>query len=270
MTWETIPLRGGSVSASWRFPGGKGAGRQLCLTISSGLCEAIGLRPGRRVVVQRDRIAGKIRLTVVDERVPGARSPRWKPSAVANVCMLWVPLLDVEVAENKPAKSAQPTESALLRLGNGARGWTSAGVSVAEIRAQLAALDGPPIPETKTILYHWGEWLGLPTNRQALAADFADAPVAARVPAEQARATAAGSTATIRQATGSVSSGVARTTNGVASRAALPTEHPDKAEAVDMLRAGQTARYVAEEFGLPIATVATWAAEVRAQDGRAA
>lgn len=107
MTWETIPLRGGSVSASWRFPGGQGAGRQLCLTISSGLCEAIGLRPGRRVVVQRDRSAGKIRLTVVDEPVSGARNPRWKPSARANVCTLWVPLLDVEVAENKPAKSAQ-------------------------------------------------------------------------------------------------------------------------------------------------------------------
>lgn len=107
MTWETIPLRGGSVSASWRFPGGKGARRQLCLTISSGLCDAVGLAPGKRVVVQRDRVIGKLRLAVVAEKVTGARCPRWKKSAVADVAVLWVPLPDVVLRENRPAVSVQ-------------------------------------------------------------------------------------------------------------------------------------------------------------------
>lgn len=107
MTWETIPLRGGSVSASWRHPGGKGARRQLCLTISSGLCDAAGLTPGKRVVVQRDRAIGKLRLAVVAEKVTGARCPQWKKSAVADLCMVWVPLQDVDLRENKPAKSVQ-------------------------------------------------------------------------------------------------------------------------------------------------------------------
>lgn len=39
-----------------------------------------------------------------------------------------------------PAVAAPPTESDLLRLGNGARGWTSAGVSVA-IRRHASARD---------------------------------------------------------------------------------------------------------------------------------
>lgn len=64
----------------------------------------------------------------------------------------------------------------------------------------------------------------------------------------------------------------ARGPDGTESRAGLPAQHPDKAEAVEMLEAGKTARFVAEEFGLPVSTVATWAAEVRArqQDGKAA
>lgn len=39
-----------------------------------------------------------------------------------------------------PAVAAPPTEAELLRLGNGARGWTSAGVSVV-IRPQASARD---------------------------------------------------------------------------------------------------------------------------------
>lgn len=147
--------------------------------------------------------------------------------------------------------------------------WPLVGMSASEIRGQLAQLEGPEIPATKTVLYHWAEWLGLPTNR-SIQPTFAEA---ARVASGSATVKASAAVAAPEEATLKASSAtaVARGTNGLASRAELPTEHPDKAEAVDMLKAGQTARYVAEEFGLPIATVATWASEVRAQaSGRVA
>jgi hypothetical protein len=51
---------------------------------------------------------------------------------------------------------------------------------------------------------------------------------------------------------------------------AKPTAEQEKAEAIGMLEAGLSAREVSDDTGLPLGTVATWAAEVRARRQRAA
>lgn len=111
MTWETIPLRGGSVSVSWRLPGGKGAGRQLCITVSSGVREAMGMARGDRVIVRRDRERG--RLLLLPARAAGkglcwpdgARAPRWRCTRNSLVMQVWAPLLDVTLERDMPAQS---------------------------------------------------------------------------------------------------------------------------------------------------------------------
>lgn len=105
MTWETVPMRGASVSVSWRKPGGLGARFQLAITVASGVCAAMGLRPGLRVVPQRDRVAGKMRLLVTDQDVDGARRPTWKRSKRAEVAAIFVPMPDVRLDTQKPAQN---------------------------------------------------------------------------------------------------------------------------------------------------------------------
>ncbi|MBU8543971.1 MULTISPECIES: helix-turn-helix domain-containing protein [Roseomonadaceae] len=51
--------------------------------------------------------------------------------------------------------------------------------------------------------------------------------------------------------------------HGTGRRADLPAEHPDKAEARAMFAGGGTARDIAADFGIPLATVSTWIAEWR-------
>jgi pyruvate/2-oxoglutarate dehydrogenase complex dihydrolipoamide acyltransferase (E2) component len=53
-------------------------------------------------------------------------------------------------------------------------------------------------------------------------------------------------------------------------RAAAPYQNPRKAEAVGLLEAGESARKVAGDMGLPLSDVANWAAEVRARKQGAA
>jgi len=104
MTWETIPLRGSGVTVSWKLPGGKGASRQLRVQIGSGVARAMGLSRGDKVVAQRDRIAGKLRLLVAKPKDHGARAVHWRQSAKAEMCHVFVPLLDVE-QDDKPAQT---------------------------------------------------------------------------------------------------------------------------------------------------------------------
>jgi hypothetical protein len=105
MTWETVPFRGRSITVSWRKPGGIGAKFQLSITIGSGACDAMGLRQGQRVVVQRDRVGGKMRLLVApDDGTPGARRPTWKRSKNAVVAVVFVPMPDVRLDNKKPAQ----------------------------------------------------------------------------------------------------------------------------------------------------------------------
>ena len=51
---------------------------------------------------------------------------------------------------------------------------------------------------------------------------------------------------------------------------AKPSPEQDKADAIKMLEAGLSARTVADDIGLSLATVSNWAAEVRARQQRAA
>lgn len=107
MTWETVPLRGSGVSIAWRKPGGQGAGFQIALTISSGVCAAMGAEPGTMIVVQRDRAAGKLRLLVGTSADDGARRMTWKETKNSRCAQLFVPLKDVQqvLREQKPAQT---------------------------------------------------------------------------------------------------------------------------------------------------------------------
>jgi hypothetical protein len=109
MTWETIPLRGSGVSVAWRRPGGQGAGLQLALTLSSGVCAAMGAAPGCRIVVQRDRMAGKLRIAVAQPHEDGARKLTWKATKFLHCATLFIPLRDVQehVREQKPAQTCR-------------------------------------------------------------------------------------------------------------------------------------------------------------------
>ena len=125
---------------------------------------------------------------------------------------------------------------------------------------ELQALPGAAVPESEPTLYDWAKLLGMPSQRSSQPGFAAPA---APPPPSRARADAPPAITT--------TSTPQRGQDGTDSRADLPAVHPDKAEATSMLEAGLSARHVAEEFGLPLTTVATWAAEVRAKrQGRAA
>lgn len=154
------------------------------------------------------------------------------------------------MAEPPPPPEPRATYRTEARSDLLRRLWPDPSVTVVDIRARMARLEGPEIPDGKSTLYNWAGKLGLPSMRTSQPGFMPPALPALASP--------------------TVAPSQARPTDGIDSRASIPAAHPDKAEAVSMLKAGQTARFVAEEFGLPVATVATWAAEVRAQAGRAA
>jgi hypothetical protein len=110
MTWETIPTqlgRGAAVTVSWRVVGGRGT-PALAVSLSKAAAARLGLvkrakgEPVQSVVVQRDRMAGKLRLFVADQSVPRLekRSVAWKDAG----CTVTVPLDDVHLKERKPAQ----------------------------------------------------------------------------------------------------------------------------------------------------------------------
>jgi hypothetical protein len=110
MTWERIYTqlgRGDSVTVSWRIPGGR-ATPALAVSLSKSVCQRLGLTknekgsPTQRVIVERDRMAGKLRMRIAP---PGSsrhecRHVAWKDGG----CSIAVPLDDVKLSAKKPAQ----------------------------------------------------------------------------------------------------------------------------------------------------------------------
>lgn len=106
MTWERIQTqlgRGDTVTVSWRIPGGRVA-PVLSVSVSRSVTKSLGLVKGEnsRVIVERDRMAGKVRIGVAPKSTPrhDCRHVIWKEGG----CAIAVPLEDVNLKERKPAQ----------------------------------------------------------------------------------------------------------------------------------------------------------------------
>jgi hypothetical protein len=110
MSWERVvtpPRFADQVTVSWRIPGGR-ATPTLAVSLGRSICERLGLEkndkgaPVPRVIVERDRMSGKLR---VQRAAPGmskqeSRHVAWKDKA----CTITVPLTDVKLEGKKPAQ----------------------------------------------------------------------------------------------------------------------------------------------------------------------
>ena len=101
------PGRGDQVTVSWRKIGGRQT-PALAISLSRSVCERLGLRKNdlgemvQRVVVERDRMAGKVWLQAAP---PGtgrleSRHIAWKDKG----CTVAVPLDEVRLDKSKPAQ----------------------------------------------------------------------------------------------------------------------------------------------------------------------
>ena len=109
MTWERVrteAIRGSGVTVSWRTQGGR-KNPALAVSIGKVVCEKLGLEKGTtrlksRVVVERNRVAGKLRLRLAPEelRADAVRHVAWKDKG----CTIAVPMDDVKLSEKKPAQ----------------------------------------------------------------------------------------------------------------------------------------------------------------------
>lgn len=113
MAWETVVREPGGrsfgVTVSWRTPGGR-ATPALALSLGKETCRSLGLvkqakgQAAARVVVQRDRMAGKLRVVLATTEPPEhQRAVAWKSDG----CTITVPLDDVKLTENKPAQDVR-------------------------------------------------------------------------------------------------------------------------------------------------------------------
>lgn len=113
MAWEIIPREPGGrsfgVTVSWRTLGGR-KNPAMAVSLGRETCRALGLvkqskgEHAQRVCVQRDRMAGKLRVFLAtDEPVEHQRAVAWKDKG----CTITVPLDDVKLAEDKPAQDVR-------------------------------------------------------------------------------------------------------------------------------------------------------------------
>ena len=111
MSWERVvtpPRSADHVAVSWRIPGGR-ATPMLALSLGRSICEQLGLEkngkgaPVPRVLVERDRMSGKLRVKSAPAGVGKmeSRHVAWKERA----CTIGVPMADVKLEGNKPAQS---------------------------------------------------------------------------------------------------------------------------------------------------------------------
>ena len=109
MTWEAIAPRSGErhgnggVTVAWRSTSGRNY-MVLVLTLGTIACEPLGLKPGDRIRVDRDRMGGKLRV------MPGGNEgwkPSWRKSPSGCCAVMNIPLDDVTLAERKPAQAVK-------------------------------------------------------------------------------------------------------------------------------------------------------------------
>ena len=75
----------------------------------------MGAARGKRVVVQRDRMAGRLRIALASETDDGARLMAWKRSKNSECATLFVPLKDVAEIIQAP----KPAQTCRYEVGNG-------------------------------------------------------------------------------------------------------------------------------------------------------
>lgn len=142
MAWETIEpgvgarVGNGGIAVGWRCTS-KRSQPVLSITLSADLCGQIGLAKGARVRVQRDRLAGKMRLSPdpAEGWKPQWRS--WASNRTACAC-IYVPLEDVTLKDRKAAQTV-PWEmdgsSVVMKL----PAWACPPVKVLEMPARRSA-----------------------------------------------------------------------------------------------------------------------------------
>jgi hypothetical protein len=107
--WEAIAPRSGErhgnggVTVAWRSTSGRSY-LVLVVTIGTIACEPLGLKTGDRIRVERDRMAGKLRLTPGNET---GWKPSWRKSPTGCCAVMNVPLDDVTLTERKPAQAVK-------------------------------------------------------------------------------------------------------------------------------------------------------------------
>ena len=108
--WEpikTLGTRDHQVSVAWRRNGTR-VGRLLAISVGESICNQMGFQKhekgqrGQRVVIERNRMAGKLRLRLAPKgtRPEEQRHLAWRTKG----CTILVPLDDVKVQENKLAQ----------------------------------------------------------------------------------------------------------------------------------------------------------------------
>ena len=112
MSWEEIVpgvgarIGNGGVTVAWRKTSQRGA-PVLCITLSAALATEMGMVRGKTwLMVQRDRLAGKMRVSVAKDTA-GWR-PQWRSTGKAThawCACVYIPLEDVREANRKPAQT---------------------------------------------------------------------------------------------------------------------------------------------------------------------
>jgi hypothetical protein len=108
MTWERVETsanRNNGVTVAWRVPNGrKNPALAVSMTKKVAAEIALGATDNSKVIVERNRMAGKLRIRMAPEDALAheCRHATWR----AGGCSVAVPFDDVKLKENKPAQDA--------------------------------------------------------------------------------------------------------------------------------------------------------------------
>jgi hypothetical protein len=106
MTWERVETsasRSNGVTVTWRVPNGR-KNRALAISLTKKVAAeiALGAADNSKVIVERNRLAGKLRIRMAPEDALAheCRHAAWRSGG----CSIAVPFDDVNLRENKPAQ----------------------------------------------------------------------------------------------------------------------------------------------------------------------
>jgi hypothetical protein len=109
MTWERIETsanRSNGVTVAWRVPNGrKNPALAISMTKKVAAEIALGSTDNSKVVVERNRMAGKLRIRMAPEDALAheCRHATWRTGG----CSIAVPFDDVNLKESKPAQEVR-------------------------------------------------------------------------------------------------------------------------------------------------------------------
>jgi hypothetical protein len=109
MTWERIETsanRNNGVTVAWRVPNGR-KNPALAISMTKKVAAEIALGPkgNRKVLVERNRMAGKLRIRMAPEDALAheCRHATWRTGG----CSIAAPFDDVNLKESKPAQDVR-------------------------------------------------------------------------------------------------------------------------------------------------------------------